>query len=87
MASLKDGRTAITLINRHFDQPASVSLIAPSTRVVDKAYLLSADHPRAANSAERPDLVKPVPLQVDADGAERWRIELPPHSITTVQFS
>jgi alpha-N-arabinofuranosidase len=86
-ASFSDRGTAVTLTNRHFDQAASVSLIAPNTRSVDKALLLTADSPRAVNSVENPQQVQPVMLQVAANGAERWRIELPPHSIATVQFS
>ncbi|MBX3066199.1 MAG: alpha-N-arabinofuranosidase [Anaerolineae bacterium] len=82
-ASLKDKATALTLINRHYDQAASVTLNAPASSV-KIAQLLAADDPRAQNSAAQPDRVKPVALPVHADGTGRWRIELPAHSMATV---
>jgi alpha-N-arabinofuranosidase len=85
-ASASASGTAITLINRHFDEPASVTLDAPGTTRVAAAHLLSADSPRAGNNASQPDAVQPTLLAVQADGSERWRLELPPHSVATVQL-
>jgi alpha-N-arabinofuranosidase len=86
-ASLKDGRTAVTIINRHYDQPASVTLVAPATARVEQAQLLTADSPRAVNSAADPTHVAPAALDVHADGKDRWRIELPPHCMATIELS
>jgi alpha-L-arabinofuranosidase len=86
-ASFNNGMKTVTFVNRHYDQPASVQLIASATSEVVQAHLLAADSPRAVNSPQAPDTVQPVTLSVNADGAERWRIELPAHSMATVQFS
>ncbi|MEP7292063.1 MAG: alpha-L-arabinofuranosidase C-terminal domain-containing protein [Chloroflexota bacterium] len=86
-ASQSDTGTAVTLVNRHYDQSAAVTLLADGTSRVISATLLTADDPRAVNSAAQPDRVVPVALNVGADGAGRWRIELPPHSMATVEFS
>jgi alpha-N-arabinofuranosidase len=86
-ASAKAGQTAVTIINRHYNQPASVTLTAPGTQGVVSAHLLAGDDPRAANSLQQPDRVRPITLPVSEDGAGHWRIELPPHSMATVQFS
>ncbi len=86
-ASVTESKMTITLMNRHFDQSASVTLAAPTTTRVESARLLAADDPRAVNSIADPNRIKPTPLTVKADGAERWRIELPPHSIATIQFA
>jgi alpha-N-arabinofuranosidase len=86
-ASVKDGRTTVTFINRHYDQPASVTLVALSTKEASMGHLLAADDPRAVNSLDQPERVKPEPLEVYEDGIGRWRIELPPCSMATVQFS
>src|SRR5690606_14945802 len=85
-ASVKDGRTAVTFINRHYDQPSSVTLVALSTKEAGLGQLLAAD-PRAVNSLDQAERVKPEPLPVYEDGIGRWRVELPPCSMATVQFS
>lgn len=86
-ASVNGHGTAVTLINRHYDQAASVKLgVGSTSRVVD-ATLLSAESPRAVNTSDQPDCVKTVALTVNADGAGNWRIELPPHSMATVQLA
>jgi hypothetical protein len=46
--------------------------------------LLTADSPRAVNSAAEPDRVAPVALEVAGDGQDGWRVELPPHSLATM---
>ncbi len=85
-ASTNQAGTAVTLVNRHYDQPASVTLTASGSRV-NQAQILTGDSPRALNSATDPNNVKLSPLQVTSDGVGRWRIELPPHSMATIQFS
>ncbi|MFN8373864.1 MAG: alpha-L-arabinofuranosidase C-terminal domain-containing protein [Anaerolineae bacterium] len=85
-ASTNTKGTAVTLINRHFSQAASVTLVAPSASV-SSAQLLAADSPRAVNSVQNPNAVTPTALTVSADGPQRWRVELPPHAMATIQFA
>ncbi len=84
-ASRNERGTAVTLTNRHFDQPAAVTLKVAGKSA--KALLLTADQANATNSAQNPEAVKSVALDVHADGANQWRIELPPHSLATVQLT
>lgn len=86
-ASRTDGGKAVTLVNRHYSEPASVTLNVPGVSRVVNARLLSADDPRAVNSVDQPDRVAPSTLEVGVDGANRWRVELPPHSMATVEFA
>lgn len=78
---------AVTLVNRHIDQPASVTLVTSGVSKVVKAQVLTAESAHAQNSIERPDHVKLVDLPVQADGSNRWRIELHPHSMATIEFA
>lgn len=86
-ASFNNGMKTVTFVNRHYSEGASVQLIAPATAHVVQAHLLTANNPRSVNSAQDPNCVQTVTLPVNADGAEHWRIELPAHSMATVQFS
>lgn len=86
-ASSSQAGTAVTLVNRHFNQPASVTLVVQSTKRVASALLLTGDSPRAMNTRENATLVQPTALDVHANGAGQWRIELPPHSMATIQFT
>jgi alpha-N-arabinofuranosidase len=80
-----NGQTAVTLINRSWDAPASVGLSLGETFASASGQLLTADRPHAANSPDAPDAVSPVAMPVHADG-QNWRVELPPHSMATVVF-
>ena len=64
-----------------------VSVSAANTRSVKSAQLLAADSARAVNSAQQPNRVKLAMLNVTANGAGQWQIELPPHSVATIQFA
>jgi alpha-L-arabinofuranosidase len=86
-ASTHGAGTTVTVLNRHFSQSASVTLKVPSTAHVESALILAADSPRAVNSFQQPDRVKPATIAVHADGKAAWRVELPPHSVTTIRFS
>lgn len=83
-ASQADDAITITLINRHFNQPASVRLICADAPSQAHGSLLTADSPRAVNTAEQPAAVAPVALAVHRDGAGAWQIELPAHALATV---
>lgn len=85
-ASQTDSSLAVTLINRHFDQAAVVTLKVPAKSAIQSARLLSGAEACSANSAEYPEQVRLGTLAVAADGSEGWRIELPPHSMATAVF-
>jgi alpha-L-arabinofuranosidase len=76
----------VTLINRHYEQSASVRVRAAASRVL-RAELLAGDSAHAANSAQQPEHVKLAPLAVHADGPGVWRVELPAHSMATVELA
>lgn len=86
-ASQSANGTAVTITNRHYDQPASVTLSVPGSARVVQAKLLASDDPRAVNSANQPDRVKLVDLNVSADGASQWKVELPAHAVATIMFA
>jgi alpha-N-arabinofuranosidase len=77
---------ALTLINRHFDQGASVRVVCADAPEQATGRMLTADSPAAGNSAEHPDRVAPAHLPVASDGRGAWRVELPPHTLATVLF-
>ncbi|HEY3229559.1 MAG TPA: alpha-L-arabinofuranosidase C-terminal domain-containing protein, partial [Roseiflexaceae bacterium] len=80
-ASRTGDGVAITLINRHFDQPASVRLVCAGAPERANGQVLAADSPRDGNSADAPDRVAPAALAVPRDGSDAWRVELPPHAL------
>lgn len=82
-ASLSDGRLAVTLINRHWDQAASIRLAGAGGSAQPSGELLSADTPRATNSLSQPDRVTLAAFTVERDGVD-YRIELPAHSMATI---
>lgn len=86
VASKKDAATQLTLINRHLNHPASVSIENADAPTKVSGQLLTANSPRTVNSAAAPDRVKPVPFNGSADGSGKWRVELPPHSMATLVF-
>ena len=77
---------ALTVINRRFDQGASVRVACADAPEQANGQMLTADSPAAGNSAEQPDRIAPNHLPVANDGHDAWRIELPPHTLATVLF-
>jgi alpha-N-arabinofuranosidase len=86
-ASRSTNGMAVTLTNRHYDQPASVTLTVPANEQVVQAQMLTSQDARDGNSAVQPDRVKPAKLHVAADGMKKWRMELPPHAVVTLVFA
>ncbi len=82
-ASRNNRQVAITLTNRHWDQPATVRIAGAGSSAEGRGELLSADSPRAYNTADEPERVAPTPLTVHRDG-DGYRVELPPHSLATI---
>jgi alpha-N-arabinofuranosidase len=83
-ASRTEAGLAVTLINRHYHQEASVRLICPGAPDQARGQLLTANSPAAINTATQPDTVTPVTLSVTHDGEDSWRLDLPPHALATV---
>jgi len=84
-ASRNNGGLAVTLINQHYDQSAQVTLNLDGFKSA-RGQLLTANSPRAMNTADEPDQVGLVDWSAKADGSGRWRLELPPHSVVTIEF-
>jgi len=82
-ASYQNG-TNITITNRHFSEPARVTIHTDMTTGVRFGQVLAADSPRAVNSVSAPDRVKPAELPVHLVTTAVWQVELPPHSIATI---
>lgn len=85
-ASRSESSVALSLINRHYDREKSVRIDRIGSGGNARGHLLTADDPRAQNSAHQPDRVVPVPLKAQRDG-DGWRIDLPPHALATLVFS
>ncbi|MEO8612381.1 MAG: alpha-L-arabinofuranosidase C-terminal domain-containing protein, partial [Chloroflexota bacterium] len=85
-ASRSEKGVAVTLINQHFDQPADVTLSLNGFKSA-AGHLLTADSPRAMNSAEHPDTVGLTEWSATQDAPGQWRLELPAHSVGTIEFS
>jgi alpha-N-arabinofuranosidase len=83
-ASRTEDGLAVTLVNRHLDQPATVRVACADAPSQAHGELLAADRPQAVNSADAPDRVAPTTLAVARDGQDGWRVELPPHALATI---
>ena len=53
---------------------------------LDSAKLLTGPGPKAANSFEQPDLIKPQPFEDVRIAAGRAEVELPPLSVAAMTF-
>ena len=84
-ASQRGAKIAVTLVNRHYRQAASVSLGAGAGSWAS-GQLLAASSADAGNSLAAPDAVAPIALAVAKDGDKGWRVELPPHSMATIEI-
>lgn len=85
-ASVKDGKTAITLVNTSYSDPAEteIRLYGGSfARSVEKTTLSAA--PDAYNTFENPDAVSPATEIIDACG-DRLGLTLPAASVVTLSF-
>jgi alpha-N-arabinofuranosidase len=82
-ASRTEQGLAVTITNRHISAEASFNLFCGDAPSNASAELLSADDPRAYNTAEQPDRVNVSALNLARDG-EALRIELPAHSVATI---
>jgi alpha-L-arabinofuranosidase len=85
-ATTKNGTVTITLINKHYTDSAAITLNGDTSYSQATAQLLSADSPRAVNSAQDPERVTLAPLTVENLASGKWRVNLPPHSVATIQF-
>jgi alpha-N-arabinofuranosidase len=83
-ASARDGRTAVTIVNRDFRRAVEVEIDCPGT--VELGLLLSADEADAVNTTRRPDRVAPRPLEVRHSGGAVTSAAIPAHSMATIQY-
>ena len=85
-ASRRDDGVAVTVINRHLHQSQQLR-IEGVDQLLDGAHgtILTAPTANAANSATDPELVAPTALTVTR-AAGGWIVELPAHSMATVNF-
>ncbi|KAB8141168.1 alpha-N-arabinofuranosidase [Chloroflexia bacterium SDU3-3] len=83
-ASRSADGAAITVVNRHYNQSASVRIAGLGQWQQANGELLAADDPRAQNNAQAPQAVAPAALAVQAVEPGVWQIELPAHSMATV---
>jgi alpha-N-arabinofuranosidase len=80
-----DGGFSVTIINRHLTESRSITLEGLNGLSFTQGQLLTADQPNAQNSVDEPDRVQPINLDIGQEGPG-WRVELPSHSVATVQF-
>lgn len=83
-ASRSADGAAITVVNRHYNQSASVRIAGLGQWQQASGELLAADDPRAQNNAQAPQAVAPTALAVQAVEPGVWQIDLPAHSMATV---
>jgi alpha-L-arabinofuranosidase len=77
---------AVTLINRHRHAAAEVCVELRAAIRSACADVLTAETPAAMNSVEDPQHVLPRQLAVAGEGRAACRVELPPHSMTTLRL-
>lgn len=84
-ASQKDGKTTVTLINRHIHEASQIVLHdLPETLL--SAQILTGPAPDATNTCDQPERVSLHPLDLQREG-NTWTVILPPHSMATLRFS
>lgn len=86
-ASIKNGKSLITLVNTRYDEENDVILELHNCKYHENVEIeiLAAEKPQACNSYENPDNVKPIKKTVSASGNE-LRLTLPPASVVCVRF-
>ncbi|MHB8648318.1 MAG: alpha-L-arabinofuranosidase C-terminal domain-containing protein, partial [Thermomicrobiales bacterium] len=85
-ASSNGDGMAVTLINRHLTEAATITLRGTADAVTAQGQVLAASDPHEQNSADDPHRVAPVPLEISGNAHNGWQVALPPHSVATVQF-
>jgi alpha-N-arabinofuranosidase len=86
-ASRGERGMAITVINRHRHNATEVCIETETPSLeAGSARLLSAATPRATNSADAPDCVAPTGVGLRSGGRGVWRLDLPPHSLATLEL-
>jgi alpha-N-arabinofuranosidase len=86
-ASMTERGMAVTIVNRHLTASAGVVIQGTEGATEARGMLLTAATPREQNSADEPNRVAPVPIAIVGSAREGWRVDLPPFSVATVQFS
>jgi alpha-L-arabinofuranosidase len=78
---------AVTIINRHLTEGATVALSGLGNVTFAEGHLLTAASPREQNSPDDPNRVAPVPLSVSGNRSDGWRVQLPPHALATLRYT
>jgi alpha-L-arabinofuranosidase len=78
---------AVTIINRHLTEGATVALSGLGNVAFAEGHLLTAASPREQNSPDDPNRVAPVPLSVSGNRSDGWRVQLPPHALATLRYT
>ena len=86
-ASTDGAGIAVTLINRHLTEGATVTIRGAGNADIARGEVLTAASPREQNSPDDPNRVAPVPLSVSGNRADGWRVELPPHALATLRYT
>ncbi|HZO91257.1 MAG TPA: alpha-L-arabinofuranosidase C-terminal domain-containing protein [Chthonomonadaceae bacterium] len=82
-ASRKDGQVAVSLSNRHYNQPLEVAISVRGLRLGAGTLLtLTGDAPNAVNSVEAPERVRITETALSADGAT-FTFQVPPCAVQT----
>ena len=83
-ASRSDTGVAVTLVNRHHRDGASVRITCADAPDQASGQILTGDSPRAVNSLRQPEAVAPAAHPVRSDGRGEWLVDLPAHSMATI---
>lgn len=85
-ASVKDGKTLVTLVNTSYSDAAEVSVkLYGNTCGAEVERTVLTGKPDAYNTFEQPDLLVPVTDQIDAQG-DSISLTLPAASVTCLRF-
>lgn len=85
-ASRRDDSVTVSLVNQHLRHAADVRVLGmPGGKAT--AVMLTASGPEIGNDAEAPDRIAPERLDIAGSPAEGWRLELPPHSLCTIEVA
>lgn len=86
-ASVNGQGMAVTLINRHLTEAATVVVRGTANAATAQGQLLAAADPRDQNGPDDPNRVAPAPLAISGNARAGWRVALPPHSLATVRYT
>jgi alpha-N-arabinofuranosidase len=84
-ASGRPGRVTVTIINRDYGLPATVTIQAGGDVV--SSLILAGDSPAAVNDPSNPDRVSPRRLPTAGSRPGSCTVTMPAHSMATIEFA